>query len=366
MSTTPSTSTPGAPLRYPADRVCIVLLTGLGDVVHGLPVVNALKDRNPDCRITWVVEPMPAGLLLPHPSVDEVVVYEKKKGIEGIQELRRKLEGRQFDLTLNLNYYFKSIWPTLLSGAPHRVGFDWRRSHDGVWFAANHHIQPGPRRHTQDIFLEFLTHLGIPEPRVEWRIPITPDERHAQGEFFAELEGRPVVALVPASANAKKDWPPDRYAAVIDALEHDFGFRALLVGGPGERESRLALEISNLAEAAPIWGLGDSIRRLTWLLDGSSLVIAPDTGPVHIARALEVPVIGLYGHTNPWRVGPYRVFQDLWVDRYTDPGESPDPTRADPKHGRMEQISVNDVLDRVEHARANYLQSNAHETGSAR
>lgn len=337
-------------LRYPADRVCIVLLTGLGDVVHGLPIVNALKDQNPDRHITWVVEPMPAGMLSPHPSVDEVVVYEMRKGVAGIRGLRRDLAGHRFDLTINLNYYFKSVWPTLLSGAPHRLGFDWGRSRDGVWFAANHHIDAKPRGHTQDIFLEFLAHLGIPPSEPEWRIPIKPEERRAQGEFFSELADRPVVAIVPASANPKKDWLPDRYAAVVDALEHDFDVRTLLVGGPGQRETRLAREISALASRSPVWGLGDGIRRLIWMLDGSRLVIAPDTGPVHIARALGRPVVGLYGHTNPWRVGPYRAFSDLWVDRYTEPGEPPDPTHTEPKHGRMEQITVNDVLDRVERA----------------
>ena len=75
--------------------------------------------------------------------------------------------------------------------------------------------------------------------------------------------------------------------------------------------------------------MGDGVRRLIWTLAGSDLVLAPDTGPVHIARALDVPVIGLYGHTNPWRVGPYREFQELWVDAYTDPGEAPDPSRFD-------------------------------------
>jgi heptosyltransferase I len=339
----------------PADRICIVLLTGLGDVVHGLPVVNALKDQEPRRHITWVVEPMPSGILTPHPSVDEVVVYEKSLGLRGIRELRTKLAGKRFDLTINLNYYFKSVWPTLLSRAPHRLGFDWGRSRDGVWFAANDHVEARPRRHTQDIFLEFLEHLGVPLTDPEWRVPITPEERSAQGEFFAGLADRPVVAIVPASANPKKDWLPDRYAAVIDTLEHDLGFSTVLVGGPGERENRLAREIARLTSGSPAWGLGDGIRRLVWMLEGSDLVIAPDTGPVHIARALGVPVIGLYGHTNPWRVGPYRAFEDLWVDRYTDPGAEPDPSRFDPKDGRMQQITVNDVLDRVERARRDYL-----------
>jgi heptosyltransferase I len=71
---------------------------------------------------------------------------------------------------------------------------------------------------------------------------------------------------------------------------------------------------------------------------------------VHIARALEVPVIGLYGHTNPWRVGPYRKYEDLWIDRYNDAGDPPDAAQAEPKHGRMEQISVADVLEKVQRA----------------
>lgn len=339
----------------PSERICLVLLTGLGDVVHGLPIVNALKDQDPGRHITWVVEPMPSGILRPHPAVDEVVVYEKSRGARGILELGKRLAGRRFDLTLNLNYYFKSVWPTLLSRAPRRLGFDWHRSRDGVWFAANDHLPARPRRHTQDVFLEFLDHLGVPHAEPEWRIPITAGERSAQREFFAGLAEGPVVAIVPASANPKKDWLAERYAAVIDVLEREMGFSTILVGGPGERENRLAREISRLTSGNPAWGLGDGIRRLVWMLEGSDLVIAPDTGPVHIARALGVPVVGLYGHTNPWRVGPYREYQELWVDRYTEPGEEPDPSRFDPKHGRMEEIKVNDVLDRVERARRDYL-----------
>ena len=83
-------------------------------------------------------------------------------------------------------------------------------------------------------------------------------------------------------------------------------------------------------------------------------MIAPDTGPDHLARALEVPAIGLYGHTNPHRVGPYRMYHDLWVDRYTEPGEKPDPSRFEPRYGRMEEISVADVLERVDRSQERY------------
>ncbi|HYJ79936.1 MAG TPA: glycosyltransferase family 9 protein [Longimicrobiaceae bacterium] len=337
-------------LRYRADRVCVVLLTGLGDVVHGLPLVNALKDHDPRRRITWVVEPMPAPLLTPHPSVDEVVVYRKQDGLRGLRDLWRALAGGRFDLAINLNVYTKSVWPTLFSRAPHRLGFDRARSFEGVWLAANHHLAPRPRAHTQDMFLEFLEHLGIAPPPPEWRITLTDAERRAQAEFFAPFDGRPVAAIVPATANAKKDWVAERWARVADALEADFGYRTLLVGGPGEREQRIGREIVERSGAKPVWGMGDGIRRMLWQLAGCDLVLAADTGPVHLARALEVPVVGLYGHTNPWRVGPYRWCEDLWVDRYTDAGEPPDPGRRDPKLGRMEEISVADVLEKVQRA----------------
>lgn len=342
-------------LRYPARHVCIVLLTGLGDVVHGLPLVNALKDDDPTRRITWVVEPMPAPLLAGHPSVDRVVVYRKKDGLRGIRQLARDLAaGERIDLTLNLNVYTKSVWPTLLSRAPHRLGFDRGRSFEGVWLASNHHLDRRPRAHTADMFLEFAEHLGLPVPDPSWRIPFTPDERSAQAEFFAQLDGRPVATIVPASANAKKDWPAPRWAAVADALAHDFGYRVVLAGGPGEREQRTAREIVERSSSPPVWALGDSIRQLTWILAGSRLVLAPDTGPVHIARALGVPVIGLYGHTNPWRVGPWRKYHDLWVDRYTEPGEPPDPSNFTPKLGRMEEITVRDVVEKVALAAERY------------
>lgn len=337
-------------LRYPGRRVCVVLLTGLGDVVNGLPLVNALKDHDPSLHVTWVVEPMASVMLRPHPSVDDVVVYRRRQGARGVWELARELRRRRFDVTLNLNVYTKSVWPTLLSRARHRVGFDRARTFEGVWLAANHHLEPRPRGHTVDMFLEFAAHLGVPVPaEPEWRIAFTAEERREQAEFFGALD-RPVAAVVPASAIHRKDWLPDRWARVADALASDFGFRVVLMGGRGERETRIAREIEELARVRPLSAMGDPIRRMAWMLERSALVLAPDTGPLHIARALDVPVVGLYGHTNPWRAGPYRRWQDLWVDRYTEPGEEPDPSGFAPKRGRMEQITVDDVLERVQRA----------------
>jgi heptosyltransferase I len=336
-------------------HVCIVLLTGLGDVVHGLPLVNAIRDANPDTRITWVAEPMPASFLEGHPSVDRVVTFRRREGLKGIRQLWRDLRAVEpIDLTLNLNVYLKSIWPTLLSRAPRRIGFDRRRSFEGVWLASNEHLAAAPRSHTADMFLEFAERLRVPVPKAQWRIEFSPAERAAQAEFFSEFDSRPVATIIPATATVKKDWLPDRWARVTEALERDYGFAVVIAGGPGAREQAIGREIMSLSAARITWAMSDSVRRLSYVIDGSDLVIAPDTGPVHIARGLNVPVIGLYGHTNPWRVGPWRAFQDLWVDRYTEPGEKPDPSNRTPKWDRMPAIKVDEVTERIDHAVTTY------------
>jgi heptosyltransferase I len=337
-----------------AREICVVLLTGLGDVIHGLPVVNALKRDDPDRRITWVVEPMPAPVLAEHPAVDEVVVFRKKDGVRGVSELGRALRSRRFDLTLNFNIYFKSVFPTVLSGATTRLGFDQGRSRDMTWLFVNRRLPSRPRAHTQDMFLEFLEALDVPVPELEWRLEPTQEERVEQARFLEALD-RPMAAVVPASGNPKKDWVPERWAAVIDALASDFGFAPVLLGGPSDRERRITEEILAAASSKPVVAMGDGIRPLLWRLHGARLLVAPDTGPVHMARAMDVPVVGLYGHTNPWRVGPYRKYEDLWIDAYTEPGEEPDPSNFTPKLERMETIQVADVLDRVETARARYI-----------
>lgn len=339
------------------ERICVVLLTGLGDVIHGLPVVTALKRQDPTCRITWVVEPMPAGVLRGHPAVDEVVVYHKKDGLGGLRRLRRDLAGRRFDVALNLNIYFKSVWPLVFSRAPRRLGIDRSRAADGVWLFANEHLSPGPRGHTQDLFLEFAAALGAPAEPLDWALAPTPAERAARDELLAPLGDAPVAALVPASAIDAKDWVTERWAALADALAAELGWRTVLVGGPGARETAIAREIARLARTAPAWGMADGVRRLMALLDGCDVVIAPDTGPVHIARAMDVPVIGLYGHTNPWRCGPYRRFEDLWVDAYNEPGAAPDATVGMPLEGRMPRITVEAVLDRARRAADRYVRA---------
>ena len=335
-------------------RVGIVLLSGIGDVVHGLPIANDLKRADPQRAVLWVAEPAGARVLEHHPAVDELVVFRKQEGLRGLLGLALALQDRPCDVTLNMQRYFKSVFPTIGSRARVRVGLPRSKTRDGVSLFNTHHLPERPWCHTQDLLLGYRAVLGLPEDApVEWRITFSDEERAEQARFFGELAG-PVAGVVLATANPKKDWPADRYAELIDALERDLGYRVVLIGGPGARERRIAEDALAATVARPVFALSDSVRRMMWLVDGVDLLVSPDTGPLHVAHALGTPVVGLFGHTNPARVGPWRRYRDLVIDRYTEPGALPDPSGYAPKLGRMETIRVADVLAMVERARDRY------------
>ena len=143
-----------------ADRVCIVLLGGIGDVVHGLPVAMALKRDRPARQMVWVAQPAPAQLLEHHPAIDEIVVLQPKTGLRTFKTLWSAFRGNPCEVTLNMQRYAKTLLPTYLSGASVRVGLAPSRTRDGVRFINTVHTPEGPWRHTQDLFLEFPRYGG--------------------------------------------------------------------------------------------------------------------------------------------------------------------------------------------------------------
>jgi heptosyltransferase I len=129
-------------------------------------------------------------------------------------------------------------------------------------------------------------------------------------------------------------------------LYEDFGMQVVLVGGRSERELAAERVVMQRATHKPRSELGSGLRKLVSILDASSLVLSPDTGPLHMAVALNRPVISLMGYTNPKRTGPYRRFHDLIIDAYGEPGENY-PISMENRSGRMKRIETRDVLDKV-------------------
>lgn len=342
-------------LRESDRRIGIILLSGIGDVVHGLPVATAIKAQDPTREVVWVAEPAPAQVVQHHPCVDRVVVFQPRTGLSGVGRLLRDMRGLRSQVVLNMQRYFKSVPPLLAFRAPRRVGLAPSRTRDGIRFFHTHATPEGPWRHTQDLFLEFLDVLGVPhlEPP-EWSITFTPAEEEDARAYFSMFDERPVAAVIVGSAHPAKDWPLPSYPELVEGLVGDLGYHVMLVGGADEREVKRGRWVAERTRVPVTLALEDSVRRLMWRLRGSDVVISPDSGPLHLAHAMDVPVVGLYGHTNPARVGPYRRFRDLVIDRYTEPGHEPDPADYEPRAGRMERIRPVDVLGAVQRARTRY------------
>jgi len=340
---------PSAPLgRVPLERVGIVMMSAVGDAVHVLPVLTALKRLDPAPHVTWVLQPGPATLVRGHPAVDDVVIFDRSRGWRAFRDVRRALAGRRFDVVLNLQVYLKAGIITSFTRAPVKLGFDRARARDANWLFTTHQVPPHPiGQHVQDQYFEFLTHLGVPHEPPVWDLGPWPDERPWQREFFGALD-RPAAAIVVATSKAEKDWPPERWAEVCDALVERHGLTPVLVGGRSPRELHAEEVILARAKHRPVSALGSGLRKLVAILDGSAVVLSPDTGPLHMAVALDRPVVSLIGFSNPKRVGPYRKFRDLMIDVYSDPGEEYPVGSMESRPGRMSRITVEDVLAKLD------------------
>ena len=334
-------------VQMPLDRVGIVMMSAVGDAVHVLPVINALKRHQPTTHITWVLQPGPATLVRGHRAVDDIVLFDRSKGLRAFADVRRELSVRRFDVVINLQVYFKAGIVTSFTRAPVKLGFDRARARDFNWFFTNRKIPSHALgQHVQDQYFEFLTALGVPHEPVDWDLGPWSHERPWQQEFFSRID-RPAAAIVVATSKPQKDWLPERWADVVDALYADYGLQPVLVGGRSPRELHAEQVIMERARHRPVSALGSGLRNLVGILDGSVLVLAPDTGPLHMAVALDRPVVSLIGYTNPKRTGPYRRFHDLIVDAYGDPGEHY-PLSMETRLDRMPRIAVRDVMEKVE------------------
>jgi len=339
----------------PPKRVAVVRLSAIGDTVRALPLVTSIKRAWPETHLTWVIQPAALPLWRGHPDVDEFLVFRRSLGARAHAEFRRRVRDRRFDLVVCVHPCFKAAVVTRLLAAPFRLGYDRARARDLSWLATNHRI---PARvgvpavqHVQEDYFEFLEFLGLPV-HAEWDFHFTAAERREQIGWLESME-RPVLAVVTRSTDSRKDWTLERTARVLDIAAGDLGFQTVLVGGGSAGELDDARRLRELCRVPPAVELRYDLRRLAWLLDGADVLLAPDTGPLHIAVALGTPSIGLYGFTDPRRDGPYGRFEDLVLDRYPrmDVGRPPRRARAQ----AMERIEEVHVVEKLQAARERYL-----------
>lgn len=292
--------------------ICVLRLSAIGDVCHAVAVVQAIQRHYPESKITWVIGKVEAALLKDLPGVN-FVIFDKSKGRSAYQEIKRVFKGTTFDVLLHMQVALRANLVARCISAKVKIGFDWQRAREGHSLFVNKRIEKQNEAHVIEGFMGFAHAIGVPRFKPKWQMPVTDADKAFANEQLSKL-GKPLV-IAPAASGAERNWVASRYVEVAQ-YAHSKGFSIILTGGPSKLERDLALEIMTLADF-PILDLvaKTSLKELLSVLEKASLVIAPDTGPAHMAVCMGTPVIGLYAHSNPARTGPY-LYQDYVVEVY--------------------------------------------------
>lgn len=339
--------------KIDAKRICLVRTSALGDTVHALALANAIKRGYPDAHLTWILQDLPHDMVCRQPCIDRFITFNRKAEIKTWRKFLFSLRKEApYDLAIIPQASAKVSLIAIFLPARVRLGFDFARARELHWLMTNAHIPARPMQHVQDQFFEFSDYLGIEKEPVCWNFCFTGEERKWQNDFFAAIR-KSAVGFVVASSSVEKDWPPEFYAKVMDHVV-DLGFAPVIIGGPGGREGEIAARISGLCRQTPILALEKPIRHTMLQLAGCTLVVAPDTGPLHMAVALNVPTIGLYGYSDPRRCGPYRRFHDLLIDFYNGPGKQDSPITRKTRPGRMRMITPEMVIEKIKYGLKKY------------
>lgn len=298
--------------------IAVIKLSALGDVVHATPVVEALADAFPAARLVWVVERREAALLRDHPRLAEVVTIDTRAWrrtrtlraalelARTLRDLRRRLRAQRFDVAMDLQGLVKSGAVTAATGAPVRIGFapGWSRERASGLFTNRHVTPPPSARHVVDQYLSLLQPLGVTATRAVFRLPAREAAEGRIEEFFTaaglKRHGR-VVVLNPGAGRPAKRWPVERFVELATRLGREAGARVLALWGPSEEEAARAIAQAPGAMLAPPTDLDELIA----VTRRAGVLVAADTGPLHVAAALGTPCVGLYGPTSAVRNGPY-------------------------------------------------------------
>ena len=297
----------------PPQSLCILRLSALGDVSHVVPLVRTVQHHWPRTAITWIVGRFETRLVGDIDGV-EFIPYDKCGGLAELSALRRTLSRRRFDALLLMQLALRANLVSTAARADVRIGYDRARSKEGHGLFVNRRIPERGGQHVLDALGSFLEPLGLSQDQVRWDLPIP-----GEADTFARqmLPGdEPTLIISPCASHALRNWRPERYAAVAEYAVDRHGLRVVLCGGPSAPERAMGDAIVAQCRVGVIDLIGkDTIKRALALMRRATLLISPDSGPVHMANAVGTPVLGLYAATDPARSGPYSDRQ--WcVDRY--------------------------------------------------
>jgi lipopolysaccharide heptosyltransferase I len=326
-----------------APRILIVRLSAVGDVIHGLPVLNALRGALPQAYLAWVVEDRAAALLRGHAALDALIVVPRGflKSPRQVWQLRRRLRGLHFDTAIDLQGLSKSAVVARLSGASRRIGFgDAKGREISRWL--NNDLVRTCAPHIIDCNLELLQALGIQPPPARFEVPESEADRLAAAAIISQYRLQTGFGIMnPGAGWPSKLWPAERFAAVAEYLGRVECLPTLVVWA-GERENGWARQIvagsgghARLAPATSLTELAAVCRR-------ALIFVGSDTGPLHLAAAVGTACVGMYGPMPAQRNGPYGP-QHVALQKMTFQGPSRQRKNASP--ALMEAIGVELVCE---------------------
>lgn len=288
-------------------RILICRLSAIGDCLLTVPTVCALRDHFPNAFLAWAVGPGPGSLLAGHADVDEIIPVDRDwlKSPRKTWRLRQKLRALRFDVALDAQGLTKSALIAWLSGARRRVGFAAPMGREASLWLNNEKVT-SRASHVVDRFRELLGPLGITKPKpVRFDLP---HNREAETTMLARRTAAKIVgdfAVINVGAGwGSKVWPAESYAQTARHLYTRHGLPSIVVWG-GAQEREAAETVVRLAGDGATLAPPTSLVELAALLRSATLFVGSDTGPLHLAAALDVPCVGLYGPTNPAVCGPY-------------------------------------------------------------
>ena len=305
-------------------RILIVKLGAIGDVVHTLPAVAALRAHLPDAHLAWAVERGGAARLLAGtPVVDEVIELNLRGWRRSLTNLETQVEIRQamyrlrqqsFDLSLDFQGLLKSAMVARLARVPRRIGFCRAALREpAAAFLMNELVEVDDRQHIIRKHLQLVAHLGVPFPdRYDFPIALEPADEAFADQAAARTNGQYAI-LNPGGGWPTKLWSPSGFAEIADRLWQEFGIHSFITFGPGEEE--LAQQVVDASRSGHAERLDSSLKQFLALAARARLFLGGDTGPMHLAAAAGTPIVTIFGPTAARRNGPFAA-TDIVVERF--------------------------------------------------
>jgi lipopolysaccharide heptosyltransferase I len=325
-------------------RILIIKPSALGDIVLSLPALSALKRSFTGAKISWFVRPEFAPLITGHPFISDIILFDRRKlsnwwcspdSFKSLWSLVKQLRAGKFDLVFDFQGLFRTGFFSWVTGSKRRFGMAGARELAHLFYT-NKISQDASNIHLVDYYLKMVAAAGAKQIEAEFKLP---EDAGTAEKIDKLLKSQGVNAkyavIVPGAAQQNKRWPIERFAELAGKISERFGLSIVATGSQGEREyiEAIGKRVVNLAGKT-------TVRELIPLMKKASLVVSNDTGPGHIAAALGVPMVMIFGPTNPARVCPYKRPQCVVA---VDPNErgmkadSYDP-RHDINHITVEQV----------------------------